>query len=274
MQKLLLCTQVWRAMDAISDKGLHSYIQHHWVILKLVPSSRTEGPQDSPIKNAAAREAQSPAEPATEDHATSLQQEQGCWRTAEGAVRQDSERVGSKRHADQLESQPSKRPSNEQELPQQKPASDASHFLDSEALAQGGAEDSQAAQTSSAQTSNKGPAQTSSSADQQQCNPLHQPDDAVHLTTETSLSQQQAEQLQPQQDELGLQLANAGSTWFLRIDRHAPLCSVSDYVERLERIDHRRRRQSYNAKAASTVHDTCGRQSTSLGIVMPPLQIQ
>ena len=223
-------------MDAISDKGLHSYIQHHWVIVKLVPSSRTEGPQNSPKEIAAAREAQSPAEPPAEDHATSLQQEQGFWRTTEVAIRQDSEGVGSKRHADQLESQPSKRPSNEQELPQQKPASNAGHFLDSEALAQGGAdlEDGQAAQKASTQTSNKGPAQTSRSADQQQCSPLHQPDVAVQLTTETSLSQQQAEQLQPRQDELGLQLANADSTWFLRIDRHASLFSVSVYATRSE----------------------------------------
>ena len=233
VQTLLLCAQVWRATDAISDKGLHSYIQHHWVIFKLVPSSSNEGPPNSPNESAAVREAQSPAETAAEDHATSLQQEQGFWRTAEGANRQDSEGVGSKRHADQLESQPSKRLSNEQELQLQKPASDADHFLDSEALAQGSAdlEDGQAAQKSSAQTLNKGPTQTSSSADEQQCNPLHQPDNTVHLTTETSLSQQQAEQIQPQQDELGLQLAEQGSTWFLRIDRHASwgsgaLCAI------------------------------------------------
>ena len=29
--------QVWKAMDKISDTGLHRYLQHHWVIFRLAP---------------------------------------------------------------------------------------------------------------------------------------------------------------------------------------------------------------------------------------------
>lgn len=29
--------QIWRLRDAISDKGIHAYLEHHWAVLELVP---------------------------------------------------------------------------------------------------------------------------------------------------------------------------------------------------------------------------------------------
>ena len=191
-------------MDAISDKGLHSYLQHHWVIMKLMPAtSDGEG-----------------SEGYSKDSEDSKDREQPTSRDPEADSRGFPVQLREEEQEPKVASGSSSHPE------------ETSNIEDSVILPDRGSADLKRQRTTSNREGEAAPSAVGDASDKtQECdisadsidsNRANQPLDSseLKLSTEQQLSLEQTKQLQPPTDN-GLELADSGRPWFLRIDRQA-----------------------------------------------------
>lgn len=194
---------MWKATDAISDRGIHSYLQHHWVIIRLIPAQQN--------REAHLAEASSTgcAESANEASETS-----GALRVASGPSGEGQGR-SSAQHSDD--------PDNVSGFPRgdlkrQKIA--ASH------------EPSGSAKHPHAQDSQQpGNDQYKTICNQEMKSGSEGNQPVTKLSTELPLDAALSREFQPVKD-YGMQLADQGKPWFLRIDR----CFIIDRTRILAHI--------------------------------------
>lgn len=200
--KHLLCTQVWKAFDAISDKGLHSYLQHHWVIIKLVPSESQDGSSVA-AKGDVSGDTELPTSSLSPDlHSRIVPEVQELQATPDKSVEEDAVRAKELVNCDTIdESSSAEAISKRQKISPQQGQGNSPALIN---------EVQQPQRSRSSETPDH---KESEQADEEQ-----QPD--LKMSTEQQLNVEQTQQLQPHDDH-GLNLADRGSPWFLRIDRQA-----------------------------------------------------
>lgn len=191
--------QVWKGIDAISDRGLHSYLQHHWVIFKLMPDEeQTEG----------------------SEAATGTSEAKSSW----GPIPGDTSPANVSYAADELRDLENGQTLDRHTAVQILERDGASHLIAESDLQRDKvhSKDSTCGATLTNAQHSKGslPAwHDKASRTSQSHSPGGIPQEpSVKLSTEACLDAEQSKELQPTRD-CGMHLADSGRPWFLRVDR-------------------------------------------------------
>lgn len=195
---MLKHVQVWKAMDAISDKGLQSYLQHHWVIMKMTPADDQSAETANPQNQAA-------IDPCST--AKQVDESPTCSPELSRATVPSQKKQKTQVHLEGIDDAPN----NEDQPPA--PQSDGMTGM----ISSGMQMDADAQSTDHISTTEQRIVQEGPLGDRL----LESESANTKLSTETKLDPEQAQDLQPDKDH-GLQLARDGQLWFLRIDRSNP----------------------------------------------------
>ena len=202
-ESILTFLQVWKAMDAISDRGVQSYLQHHYVIMQLVPTGICE--QSSEIAGQEDRAITELPISGTAGSASTVLQKQTQEKIQEPQVKSGALGKDYCVESTLIEDHmivPEKH-SEEAMFKRQKASS----------------QDEGSVNPAAVENASKELQQKSTSADLKESEEADQTHSAdLKLSTERQLSLEQTKQLQPRIDD-GLNVANRGLPWFLRIDR-------------------------------------------------------
>ena len=199
-------------MDAISDRGLQSYLQHHWVIIRLIPAgdhldqSLTPGSSTESHTSNLAEEAHEPMDTTVSNLPPDVLPDQKKQKLEYDL----GDPIAAAPREHQQCSDDIQTPNTSRE----EPSGEETGGVSNKERAH------QPITTESMQIPQEAPGSECTSAPEtdHRLHPLHTLPPNTKLSTETQLMPVQVQSLQPDKDH-GFQLAKSGKAWYLRIDR-------------------------------------------------------